>query len=183
MRRLVVGCGYLGERVARVWRQAGDEVYEITRGTGAGGLSRAGLRPIVLDVTQGPRLGALPDVDTVLFAVGRARRSGATMFDLHVKGLRAVLDALPGSTGRMIYASSTGVYAQNAGEWVDEESVCEPVVRGERRACQRSGFSSPTRAGAMRSCCGWQGSTGQGGYPDRATSPRAADCRFARCGP
>lgn len=134
MRRLVVGCGYLGERVARVWRQAGDEVYAITRGTGAGGLSRAGLRPIVLDVTQGPRLGALPDVDTVLFAVGRARRSGATMFDLHVKGLRAVLDALPGSTGRMIYASSTGVYAQNAGEWVDEESVCEPVREGGK-AC------------------------------------------------
>jgi nucleoside-diphosphate-sugar epimerase len=56
------------------------------------------------------------------------------MFDLHVKGLRAVLDALPGSTGRMIYASSTGVYAQNAGEWVDEESVCEPVREGGK-AC------------------------------------------------
>ena len=134
MRRLVVGCGYLGERVARVWRDAGDEVYATTRGTRAGGLSRAGLRPIVLDVTQGPRLGALPEVDTVVFAVGRARRSGARTFDIHVEGLRAVLDALPGSTGRMIYASSTGVYAQNAGEWVDEESVCEPVREGGK-AC------------------------------------------------
>ena len=79
-------------------------------------------------------MGALPDVDTVVFAVGRARRSGATMFDIHVEGLRAVLDALPGSTGRVIYASSTGVYAQNAGEWVDEESVCEPVREGGK-AC------------------------------------------------
>ena len=130
MRRLVVGCGYLGERVARVWRDAGDEVYATTRGPGADGLSRAGLRPIVLDVTQGPRLGALPEVDTVVFAVGRARRSDARMFDIHVEGLRAVLDALPRSTGRVIYTSSTGVYAQAAGEWVDEESVCEPVREG-----------------------------------------------------
>jgi nucleoside-diphosphate-sugar epimerase len=132
VRRLVVGCGYLGERVARFWRDAGDEVYATTRGPGADRLSRAGLRPIVLDVTQGPRLGALPEVDTVVFAVGR--RSGATMFDIHVKGLRAVLDALPVSTGRVIYASSTGVYAQDAGEWVDETSVCEPVREGGK-AC------------------------------------------------
>ena len=130
MRRLVVGCGYLGERIARVWRDAGDDVYATTRGAKADGLYRAGLRPIVLDVTKGPGLGALPEVDTVVFAVGRARRSGATMFDIHVKGLRAVLDALPESTGRVIYASSTGVYAQNAGEWVDEESVCDPAREG-----------------------------------------------------
>jgi len=134
VRRLVVGCGYLGERIAHIWREAGDEVYATTRGNRVGGLSRAGLRPIVLDVTQGPRLGDLPEVNTVVFAVGRARRSGATMFDIHVTGLRAVLDALPGSTGRVIYASSTGVYAQNAGEWVDETSVCEPVREGGK-AC------------------------------------------------
>jgi nucleoside-diphosphate-sugar epimerase len=134
MRRLVVGCGYLGERVARIWRQAGDDVYATTRGDNADALSRAGLRPIVLDVTQGPRLDTLPEVDTVLFAVGRTRRSGVTMFDLHVMGLRTVLDALPVSTGRVIYASSTGVYAQNTGEWVDEASVCEPVREGGK-AC------------------------------------------------
>jgi len=84
-------------------------------------------------VTRGP-LSALPIVDTVVFAVGRARQSGATMLDIHVEGLRAVLDALPGETGRVIYVSSTGVYAQDAGEWVDEESVCEPVREGGR-AC------------------------------------------------
>jgi len=56
------------------------------------------------------------------------------MFDIHVDGLHAVLDALPGSTGRVIYVSSTGVYAQDAGEWVDEGSMCEPVREGGK-AC------------------------------------------------
>lgn len=133
MRRLVVGCGYLGERVARIWRQAGDEVYATTRGDNTDALSRAGLRPLTIDVTRGP-LSALPVVDTVVFAVGRPRRSGATMLDIHVEGLRAVLDALPEETGRVIYVSSTGVYAQDAGEWVDEESVCQPVREGGK-AC------------------------------------------------
>ena len=133
MRRLVVGCGYLGKRIARLWRDAGDDVYATTRGDNTDALSRAGLRPLTIDVTRGP-LSALPVVDTVVFAVGRARRSGATMSDIHVEGLRAVLDALPRDTGRVIYVSSTGVYAQDAGEWVDEESVCEPVREGAR-AC------------------------------------------------
>lgn len=133
MRRLVVGCGYLGGRVARLWRDAGDDVYATTRGDNADALSRAGLRPLTIDVTRGP-LSALPVVDTVVFAVGRPPRSGATMLDIHVEGLRAVLDALPGETGRVIYVSSTGVYAQDAGEWVDEESVCEPVREGGK-AC------------------------------------------------
>ena len=131
MRRLVVGCGYLGGRVARLWRQAGDDVYATTRGARVNELSRAGLQPIRLDVTHETAMDALPTVDTVVFAVGR---SGTTMFDIHVKGLRSVLDALPASTGRVIYVSSTGVYAQSAGEWVDEESECEPTREGGR-AC------------------------------------------------
>ena len=70
-------------------------------------------------------------VDTIVFAVGR---SGETVSDVHVKGLRQVLDALPGSMVRVIYVSSTGVYAQDSGEWVDEESVCDPAREGGR-AC------------------------------------------------
>ena len=134
MRRLVVGCGYLGKRVARFWHVAGDEVYATTRGDNANALSRLGLQPLITDVTRGPALSALPVVDTVVFAVGRARQPGATMFDIHVDGLHAVLDALRGSTSRVIYVSSTGVYAQDSGEWVDEESACEPLSEGGR-AC------------------------------------------------
>ena len=134
MRRLVVGCGYLGERVARLWREAGDEVYATTRGARVDELSRAGLRPLVVDVTRHSVADALPEVETVLFAVGRSRLSDTTMVDIHVTGLRTVLDALPASTGRVIYVSTTGVYAQDAGEWVDEASATEPLREGGK-AC------------------------------------------------
>ena len=131
MRRLVVGSGYLGERVARLWRDKGDEVFATTRGSRVDALSRAGLQPLTLDVMRGP-LRELPVVDTILFAVGRVRGSGVSAFDIHVQGLGAVLDARPASPGRVLYVSSTGVYGQDAGEWVDEESVCEPTREGGR---------------------------------------------------
>ena len=134
MRRLVVGCGYLGERVARRWRNAGDEVYATTRGQRAEALSRAGLLPLTLDVTRRPWSAVLPTVDTVVFAVGRDRHAGTTMREIHNTGLGAVLDGLGESAVRVIYVSSTGVYGQNAGEWVDERSVCDPVTDGGR-AC------------------------------------------------
>lgn len=131
MTRLVVGCGYLGKRVARIWRDAGNEVYATTRGQRRGALESDGLWPVRLDVTKGP-VAPLPRVDTVVFAVGRS--GDDTMFDVQVAGLQAVLDALPSGTGRVIYVSSTGVYAQDAGEWVDETSDCAPLRDGGK-AC------------------------------------------------
>ena len=129
-----MGCGYLGHRVARCWREAGDTVYATTRGHRSEMLSRSGLRPLTIDVTDVPTTTALPLVDPVVFAVGRDREAGVAMRDIHEMGLRAVLDALPDDTGRVIYVSSSGVYGQDSGEWVDEESACEPVSAGGR-AC------------------------------------------------
>jgi len=131
VRRLVIGCGYLGNRVAKLWRDTGDEVYATTRGERLKALSVAGLRPLEVDVTGDISPGAFPAADTVVFAVGR---SGTTMFDVHGTGLLRVLDTLPQSTGRVIYISSTGVYAQNRGEWVDEASPCQPEREGGK-AC------------------------------------------------
>jgi nucleoside-diphosphate-sugar epimerase len=53
---------------------------------------------------------------------------------VYVDGLRGVLEKLPRETGRVIYISSTGVYGQAAGDWVDEDSQCRPLRDGGR-AC------------------------------------------------
>jgi nucleoside-diphosphate-sugar epimerase len=43
-----------------------------------------------------------------------------------------VLDALSPETARFVYISSTGVYGQADGEWVDEFSPCHPAREGGR---------------------------------------------------
>lgn len=131
MTRLVFGCGYLGARVASAWRDAGHRVYVVTRSAErAAHLAEAGFLPLVADVTQPTAWPCWPRADTVLFAVGFDRSAGRSQREVYVDGLRAVLDALPADTGGFIYVSSTGVYGDMGGAWVDEQTPPKPERAG-----------------------------------------------------
>ncbi len=135
MKRLIFGCGYLGERVARRWQSQGDEVFAVTRSTErAEQLAERGLRTIVADVTDPSTLDGLPQVEVTLYAVGYDRSSPRSMREVYVDGLKAALQAMSHRTARIIYISSTSVYGQTDGGWVDENSPCEPA-RENGRVC------------------------------------------------
>lgn len=135
VRRLIVGCGYLGLRVAKKWVDAGDAVYALTRSpVRAGHFRELGMQPLVGDVANSRTLPALPEVDTLVWSVGFDRRGGQEIGSVYVDGLRHLLHRLPPSVGRVIYISSTGVYGQVDGSWVDELTACRPVRAGGR-AC------------------------------------------------
>jgi nucleoside-diphosphate-sugar epimerase len=127
---LVVGCGYLGGRVATAWRDRGRVVHVLTRSR-AGELAAAGFHPIVGDVTDPASLSQLPKVDTVLYAVARDRSSRQSMHDVYVTGLSNVLAALP-PPAKFLYVSSSSVYGQTAGEWVTEDSPTDPAEESGR---------------------------------------------------
>jgi nucleoside-diphosphate-sugar epimerase len=128
MRKLVIGCGYLGERVAKSWRDAGHDVAVLTRSAAHANRFRdAGFQAVIGDVTAPDSLRELPPSDTVLYAVGFDRSAGPSMRDIYVDGLRNVLHALNDSVSRFIYISSTSVYGQSQGESIDESSPCEPT--------------------------------------------------------
>jgi len=135
MAKLIFGCGYLGLRVARLWRAAGEEVHACTRSPDRGAqLAAEGIRPLVADLTGESQLALPQGVRTILFAVGFDRAAGRTIHDVYVGGLARVLELLPDDIGRFVYISSTGVYGHIAGTQVDEESPCEPIRDGGR-AC------------------------------------------------
>lgn len=130
-RALVLGCGYLGERVARRWQAAGYEVSAVTRSAQrAESLRSAGLAPVIADLLQPATLARLPSSDLVLYAVGYDRASRHSRRAVYVDGLRTALAALPELPGRFVYISSTGVYGQDDGSWVDEQSPCAPKREG-----------------------------------------------------
>ena len=130
--KLVVGCGYLGLRVARLWRNAGARVYAVTRSAErARALAAEGLDPLVGDVTAPEGLPALPAVDTLFWAVGFDRASGASYRDVHVGGLGRVLDAIP-DTARVVFASSTGVWGTEDGSVVNETTPAHPTREAGR---------------------------------------------------
>jgi nucleoside-diphosphate-sugar epimerase len=85
-----------------------------------------GIEPIVADVLEPGSLCDLPATECVFYCVGFDRSAVASMRSVYVDGLQNVLDRLPRSVRRFVYASTTGVYGQTGGEWVDEESPAFP---------------------------------------------------------
>jgi nucleoside-diphosphate-sugar epimerase len=148
MAKLIFGCGYLGSRVARLWQDQGVEVFVVTRsGERARQFTALGLHPIVADVLQPETLARLPHVETVLFAVGHDRGSGASIHDVYVGGLRDVLASLADDTRRFIYISSTGVYGQSHGETVNESSPAAPNRDGGRASLAAEQLLAADRLG------------------------------------
>ena len=141
MGNLIIGCGYLGRRIAALWLEQGREVWATTRRPEApGGLD---VTPVVCDVLKPETLGGLPQADTVVYAIALDRSSGATMRSLYVDGLANVLARLP-KPKRFLYISSSSVYGQTDGSWVDEESATEPseeagqIVRAAEMILQKT---------------------------------------------
>ena len=135
MTNLIFGCGCLGMRVARRWLEAGRPTAAFTRSRQrAEKLRLEGVEPLIGDVTQPATLQQAPAADTVLFAVGFDRTAGYGISEVYVDGLRSVVQQTAGRCRRLIYISSTGVYGQTDGDWVDESTPCRPTREGGK-AC------------------------------------------------
>jgi len=131
MSTLIVGCGYLGLRVARLLVGRGDVVFGTTRSQGRfAELRAAGIEPVLCDVARPPL--RLPAADRVLHCVGNDRSAGVPMRMIYVNGLLNVIESLTSHPIRFVYASTTGVYAQSDGSWVDEDSVTAPTSESGR---------------------------------------------------
>jgi nucleoside-diphosphate-sugar epimerase len=156
VRVLIAGCGYVGSALAAELVARGDEVQGLKR-TPEG--LPDGVVPVVADVTDRSTLARVPaDLDAVVYAVSADRRDEAAYRAAYVDGLANVLGAT-GPVARVIHVSSTAVYGQTDGSWVDEDSPTEPsgfsgrtLLEGEglaRRAggtvLRLAGIYGPTR--------------------------------------
>ncbi|MFT3929441.1 MAG: NAD(P)H-binding protein [Spongiibacteraceae bacterium] len=122
---LVVGCGDLGAAVAEYFAQRNWRVYGVRRSAA----EISGVTMIAADVTQLESLRALSSLrpDYVLIALTPGEFSDARYRAVYVDGARNILQAIDRSQiKRVFWVSSTSVYHQNDGEWVDENSPAQP---------------------------------------------------------
>ncbi len=126
---LILGCGYLGIRVARRLLQRGEVVYGTTRTSKRRDeLVRNGIEPVLVDVLDPSTLDRLPSPDRVLYCVGHDRRSQIPVRDVYVDGLRHAIDRLHYRTRRIVFTSSTSVYGDQQGQPVDEQTEPHPTT-------------------------------------------------------
>jgi nucleoside-diphosphate-sugar epimerase len=124
---LIIGCGYLGQRLGTMLYEQGERVFGTVRSASrASLLAGLGIEPVIANVLEPDSLRELPEANGVFYCVGFDRAAGSSMRTVYVDGLQNVIDRLPRSVMRFVYASSTGVYGQTDGGWVDESSPTSP---------------------------------------------------------
>lgn len=136
-RALILGCGYVGARLARRLSSGGVEVTGTTRDASRfPEIEAAGARPALFDATEPAVLRALlretrPDV---VFDSIRPQPIGPDRYT--VVPTRQVVDALvEHGPDAVVYVSSTSVYGRREGEWTDEATPVRPASpAGEARA-------------------------------------------------
>lgn len=147
-RTLIFGYGYLGRRAAELSLSRGDAVYATTRSTKKlVEIEKNGCVPILCDWTDKRSLANLPTIDQVLVAVSFDRKSPIDRETAMVGGLKTLLHRLAGQASELprtqsdnapeqspavCYISTTGVYHQKQGVWVDESSTTRPSRAGGR---------------------------------------------------
>jgi nucleoside-diphosphate-sugar epimerase len=126
---LIAGCGDVGSRLARQLQALHWQVYGLRRNVSRlpeGVLGVAGDLFSPSCPVQWPE-GA---VDYLVYCAAASEHDEAGYRAAYVDGLKHVLGWLSAkgqAPRRLLFVSSSSVYAQQDGEWIDEQSVTEPV--------------------------------------------------------
>jgi nucleoside-diphosphate-sugar epimerase len=125
---LIAGCGFVGLPLARNFVLSGWETHAITASeTSAAKLHGEPFPVYAADITEkaGVRHLEYRTFDVVVHCASSGRGGVgdyAAVFFAGAQNLMANLEY-----GRLIFSSSTSVYAQTDGSWVDETSAADPV--------------------------------------------------------
>ena len=143
---LIAGCGYIGERVVTEVLSKGEAVSAIVRSDErAKKLRTMGVFVLQLDLDTSPLPSASTLHQTIFyFAPPPPKDALDTRMQSFLEGL-----AVSGQPTRIVYISTTGVYGDCSGNWIDETQPANPQVDRARR-----------RWHAEQLLQGWRASTG-----------------------
>lgn len=122
---LIVGCGYIGLPLARRFRTNGWQVVGLTgSGESAARLSSESFPIIGLDVTTSLDRLQPRAFEIVVHCASSGRRGTAVYEAIFLRATRNLLSTL--AVNHFMFVSSTSVYGQTDGSWVDENSLAKP---------------------------------------------------------
>ncbi len=129
MRVLIVGCGYVGLPLGGALVGLGHEVHGLRRSTNThAAMEDAGIMPHAIDIIRREQLDNLPGpFDWIINTVSSGHGGTEAYHGIFVVGTQNLIDWFADSPPpKYLFTSSTGVYGQTDGSWVDEDSLTEP---------------------------------------------------------
>jgi len=124
---LIAGCGDVGGRLGQQLNTVGWTVYGLRRSVA---LLPEGIRPVAADLHADACPAAWPSeaLDYLVYCAAATEHDEVGYRAAYVDGLRHVLGWLAQQgqrPKRLLFVSSSGVYGQQLGEWIDETSPAE----------------------------------------------------------
>ena len=124
---LIAGCGDIGFRLAEILTRRGHQVVALRRKPPISGTGSTVYRKA--DITNSRELAQLDsDFDQIFFMPSPDNRNLLAYRAVYQTGLNNLLSRFATLSVRpqWFFVSSTSVYGQSKGEWVDEQSSAEP---------------------------------------------------------
>jgi nucleoside-diphosphate-sugar epimerase len=131
-RILIAGCGYVGEATADLFYSAGWSVEGWVHSKESA--ERLSFKPYsvrAIDISQSAEVTRHAEAfDAVIHCASSRGGDVETYRQIYLNAARHLCDSFP--KARILFTSSTSVYAQRDGSWVNEKSVTEPVRETSR---------------------------------------------------
>lgn len=125
MRILQIGCGGLGSLIAQATIAQGHALTVVRRSHKA---VPPGAQVLYLDVVAGEGLSALSAIEADILLYCLAPVEGQSYRQTYVDGLRQVLAHVSLThLKHVFFISSTGVYGEQQGEWIDDDTPAIPA--------------------------------------------------------
>jgi nucleoside-diphosphate-sugar epimerase len=126
-RILIAGCGYVGQAAADLYYAAGWAVEGWTRSAESVATLSAKPYPICeVDISRRAKVAECRKTFDAVIHCASSSGGDAEMYrQVYLDGARNLLETFPGS--KLLFTSSTSVYAQRDGSWVTEESETKPT--------------------------------------------------------
>ncbi len=125
-RILIAGCGYVGQAAADLYHAAGWAVEGWTRSAESVATLSAKPYPICeVDISRRAKVAERRKTFDAVIHCASSSGGDAEMYrQVYLDGARNLLETFPGS--KLLFTSSTSVYAQHDGSWVTEEKETKP---------------------------------------------------------
>ena len=131
-RILIAGCGYVGEATADLFHSAGWEVEGwVHSQDSAARLSAKPYRVGLVDISQRDEIAEQTEAFDAVIHCASSRGGDAEAYrQIYLNGARHLLENF--RKAKILFTSSTSVYAQRDGSWVTEESETKPLRETSR---------------------------------------------------
>lgn len=146
-RILIAGCGYVGQAAADLFHAAGWAVEGWTRSArSAASLSAKPYTLRCVDISKRAEVAKCVGTFDAMFHCASSRGGDAETYRrIYLDGARNLVERFPGA--KLLFTSSTSVYAQRDGSWVTEQSETKPIretgrilLAAERLVLDRGGI-------------------------------------------